>query len=69
MSFPRYVTTAYDAIERRGLTVWEFLEQEYGHDQSRHPMGDELVALEFYLDEEDPIGFLNKLQEYDNGQV
>jgi hypothetical protein len=66
MSFPLYVTIAYDAIEKRGLTVWEFLEQEYGHDQRDHPMGDELVALEFYLDAEDPSDFLNRLQRIDN---
>jgi hypothetical protein len=61
---PLYIQIAIDAIEKRDLTVEEFCEIEYGHDQSRHPM-EESALLEFWLDGESTAAFFKRLENYE----
>ena len=49
MTFPLYVEIAYKALQERDVNVFYFLEQEYNYDAYRHPMPDEMTALEFYI--------------------
>ena len=53
-----------ETLLRRKIDVWHFLEDIYGHDQTRHHFADSTMALDWYTRHEDPKTFFKKVAKY-----
>ena len=53
-----------ETLQNYKIDIWHFLEDVYGHDQSRHPFYDSAMALEWYTRHVDSKVFMKSVSEY-----